>query len=344
MLRARLQLVLTVLCTFAAHCHGERAWPASHVAASRLLRVRGGAADDAADGGIAVKCTLRGKKYELTATLVSDIHDQIETQVGLAAAKQSVLFKGRVLPATAKLADEGVSDGDSLSIVRASERNRAPTLQNNSAARSAELKAYSRARDPAHNIRPPPPFPTCSTSAQVVSKKAKPTAPAAPAAAGAGSGLANLFGDAGAAGAATAAGGGGGGMPGMPGMPSLGADGMPDPAEIQKMMGEMLASPMMRELFEDPEKMEQTRQMMLSNPMIKPMLDQVPGMAEIIQDPEKWRQHMQESLAEIQKMQSSGALDGALGGALGGGPTQAEEEMVDEFDNDEEEDDDEGEL
>lgn len=77
-------------------------------------------------------------------------------------------------------------------------------------------------------------------------------------------------------------------MKSMPG----GGEGMPSMEESMKMMQDMMNSPLFQEYMNDPEKLEQSRQMILSNPMMKGMMAGMPGFDEILNDPVKWRETM----------------------------------------------------
>eukprot|EP00560_Eucampia_antarctica_P008963 CAMPEP_0197825274 /NCGR_PEP_ID=MMETSP1437-20131217/2379_1 /TAXON_ID=49252 ORGANISM="Eucampia antarctica, Strain CCMP1452" /NCGR_SAMPLE_ID=MMETSP1437 /ASSEMBLY_ACC=CAM_ASM_001096 /LENGTH=104 /DNA_ID=CAMNT_0043425203 /DNA_START=245 /DNA_END=559 /DNA_ORIENTATION=- len=70
--------------------------------------------------------------------------------------------------------------------------------------------------------------------------------------------------------------------------------------ESMDMMQNMMNSPIFQEYMGDPEKLEQRRQMILSNPMIKSMMAGMPEMDEILNDPVKWRETMM-AVAEIYK-------------------------------------------
>merc|ERR1719469_1293780 len=76
-------------------------------------------------------------------------------------------------------------------------------------------------------------------------------------------------------------------MKSMPG----GGD-MPDMKDSMEMMQSMMSSPLFQEYMSDPEKLEQSRQMILTNPMMKGMMAGMPGMDEILNDPVKWRETM----------------------------------------------------
>ena len=79
----------------------------------------------------------------------------------------------------------------------------------------------------------------------------------------------------------------------MKSMPGGGAGGeMPSMQESMEMMQEMMNSPMFQEYMNDPEKLEQSRQMILNNPMMKGMMASMPGFDEILNDPIKWRETM----------------------------------------------------
>ena len=66
----------------------------------------------------------------------------------------------------------------------------------------------------------------------------------------------------------------------------------------------------------DPEKLEQSRKMILENPMMKQMMGSMPGMQEVLNDPEKWRETMQ-AAGEMYKNMAAGGMDG-LAGMMGG--------------------------
>ena len=64
-------------------------------------------------------------------------------------------------------------------------------------------------------------------------------------------------------------------------MKSMGAgdgDGAPpNMEEAMSQMGSMMNSPIFQEFMSDPEKLEQSRQMILSNPLLKSMMAGMPG-------------------------------------------------------------------
>ena len=91
-----------------------------------------------------------------------------------------------------------------------------------------------------------------------------------------------------------------GGLGGMPGMPT-------DPAEYEAAMEQLLDSPMMNEFLGDPEKIEQSRQALLNNPMAMNMMKSMPGFDEIINDKDKFRERMLESRKQFEDMKAERA-------------------------------------
>ena len=221
----------------------------------RALLVRGG------EGGMSLSVTLRGKKYDVAgAESVADVQRSIEEQAGLSAAQQAVLYDGKMLSADAKLADVGLSDGDVVNVV--------PMKPKKAAEASAD--AAGGALGPA---------------ASAVSKDPS-----------------DLFGGGVGGDAGGAAAGGGADLSsalssalGMPDMSKLGDMDMGAMGEqYEKMMEQMMDSPMIDELLNDPEKIEQSRQLILQNPMMVNMFKSVPGLEDVVNDKEKWAQQMKE--------------------------------------------------
>jgi hypothetical protein len=80
---------------------------------------------------------------------------------------------------------------------------------------------------------------------------------------------------------------------------------MPDLQESLQSMSQMMNSPMFQEYMSNPEMLEQSRQMILNNPMLKGMMGSMPGMEDLLNDPVAWREAMM-AAAEMYKN-----LDGA---------------------------------
>ena len=72
-------------------------------------------------------------------------------------------------------------------------------------------------------------------------------------------------------------------------------------------MKDVMNSPMFQEMMNDPERLEQSRQMILNNPMLKSMMGGMPGMEELLNDKDAWREAMQ-AAAEIYKSMDSDQL------------------------------------
>jgi len=126
-----------------------------------------------------------------------------------------------------------------------------------------------------------------------------------------------------------------------------GAGGMPDMAESMKMMKELTNSPLFSEYMNSPEKLEESRQAILSNPMMKAMMSSMPGMSEMLEDKEGFAQMMQAAAGIMQSMDPEdmvkmmeaqggmggmppgmggmGGMDGLFGGAPGSAASALDE-------------------
>ena len=67
---------------------------------------------------VSVVASVRGKKYDVTAETVEEFTSKVEEAAGLEAGQQSVLFRGKVLKASDRLDELGVSAGDVLNVVK----------------------------------------------------------------------------------------------------------------------------------------------------------------------------------------------------------------------------------
>jgi hypothetical protein len=125
-------------------------------------------------------------------------------------------------------------------------------------------------------------------------------------------------------------GGGGGGLDDMIQKMMMGGGGkpgeMPDMKESMTMLKQLTDSPMFSEYMSDPTKLEEARQMILSNPMMKSMMSSMPGMTELLDDKDAWVQAMTAAASimksmdsdDMIKMMEAQAGGGAMGGAMGG--------------------------
>ena len=97
---------------------------------------------------------------------------------------------------------------------------------------------------------------------------------------------------------------------------------MPDLQESLQSMTQMMNSPMFQEYMSNPEMLEQSRQMILNNPMLKGMMAGMPGMEELLNDPEAWREAMQAAANMYQNMDPStlASMMEGMGNMPGGAP------------------------
>jgi hypothetical protein len=97
---------------------------------------------------------------------------------------------------------------------------------------------------------------------------------------------------------------------------------MPSMEESMKSMTDVMKSPMFQDMMSDPEKLEQSRQMILNNPMLKGMMSGMPGMEDLLNDPDAWREAMQAAANMYKNMDPDDLIktmmQGPPGGAAGG--------------------------
>merc|ERR1712124_96483 len=68
------------------------------------------------------------------------------------------------------------------------------------------------------------------------------------------------------------------------------------------MMKELTNSPLFSEYMSDPTKLEESRQMILNNPMMKSMMGSMPGMKELLEDKDAWAETMKAAANMDQQM------------------------------------------
>jgi len=246
--------------------------------------------------------TLRGKRYDIEdqVTTVAELQERVKDVSGV-SSEHSVLFGDKRLKSGDILSDVGVEDGAQLSMV--------PSSTKTSSGGGSKSKKGKKATTTT----------TTSTSA--------PSASAGGAAASVGDPSASV-------GAATDA------MrdylkeqgidpdkldemmKGVGTPDGAGGNGATSMKESMEMMGNMLNSPIFQEYMNDPEKLEQSRQMILNNPMLKSMMAEMPGMEELLNSPEAWRAAMQ-AAAELYKDMDQNELMNAMMGGAGGLPQGA---------------------
>jgi hypothetical protein len=255
-----------------------------------------------------ISVTVRGKKFDVEdAVTVQDILGQVKEAAGV---EGRLLFGGRQLAATDSLEDVGIKEGDSLQMV--------PSTGTSAGAASGAANKKKKVKPKAVH----------STSVTVDSG--------------------------GNSGNGGNGGGGGGGMPdlnallkgatgeGMPDLSAMFQGGMPDMSESLDMMSNMMKSPIFQEYMSDPEKLEESRQMILQNPMMRQMMTQMPGMSEILENKDAWREAMTAAANIYKEMdpdQLKQAMMGNLPGpndmdGLFGNNNNGENDALDELDED----------
>lgn len=206
-----------------------------------------------------VSVTLRGKKYSVpNVSTVSEIQQSVEDLSGLAASKQGVLFGGQKLKPTDVLEDVGIEDGSVINIVPSTKKKSKKSTSNVSNASTGATTTNSAVVDNSGSGQSE----SSGSTNNIMNDLLK------------------------AAGIDTDK------MQDMlKGLPGAG-DGPPDMMKSMEMMQQMMSSPLFKDFMNNPERLEQARQMILQNPMMKSMMGSLPGFEEIINDREKWRETM----------------------------------------------------
>jgi hypothetical protein len=106
-------------------------------------------------------------------------------------------------------------------------------------------------------------------------------------------------------------------------MGGAGEAGAPSMAESMEMMTDMMNSPIFKEYMSDPDKLEESRQMILNNPMLKSMMGGMPGMEDLLNSPEAWKEAMQAAASLYQNMDQDDLMQAMMGGASGMPPPGA---------------------
>lgn len=225
--------------------------------------------------------TLRGKRYDIDADVetVGQLKEQVAKVSGI-DSPQSVLYNGQRLADDAVLGDVGVEEGSNLNMVPATTSTK--KKKKTSTTTTSTTTTASVAANPMANYLQQ----AGVDAAQFESMLS-----------------------------------GNGDMPDMSElMKSLGGDGkMPDMKESLDMMSSMMNSPMFKEYMSDPEKLEESRQMILSNPMLKSMMAGMPGMQELLEDKDAWCAAMQAAASMYSQMDSDTLMKAMMGGGGAGG-------------------------
>lgn len=257
--------------------------------------------EGAAGKFVDVSVTLRGKKYDVPhVSTVSEVQSSVEELSGLAASKQGVLFGGQKLRPADVLEDVGIEDGSVINIVPSSKKKKTTSSSSSSGSSASKVANVS----------------SSSSSSGGSSTATDPMSMMDDMLKSAGVDTQQL-------------------QDMLQGMG--GADGKPpDMMQTMEMMQKMMSSPMFKDFMNDPARLEQGRQMILGNPMMKSMMASLPGFDEIINDREKWRETMVAAASMYQNMgpdmmkamasMSGGMMDGlnmpgmpSMPGSSGGG-------------------------
>lgn len=304
-----------------------------------------------------IQVSLKGKRYQVeNVSTLAELQERLEEASGVPPSKQGrILFRGQTLSGSGSsnvaLSEAGVQDGDVVNCVPTSaaavgaggkttgsgkKKTKKSTTSSSSSSGSTQKKAAS----------------STTTTTTVIPKDEKLTPPedmtpdqikASLKEAGidtemldqANEQMKGMLQQAGVdpekmeAMVQNMMGGAGGGGPGgglgdlFGGMGGAGAGGAPSLEESMDLMSGMMNSPLISQFMNDPEKLEESRQMILKNPMMKSMVEMNPGMSQIINDPVAWREAMQAAAKMYQEMDKDDLLqamkEGASAAAAGGG-------------------------
>jgi Ubiquitin family len=292
-----------------------------------------------------VQVSLKGKKYEIQdVATVEELQERLEEASGVAPSKQGrILFQGKTLAKAndgkSSLVEAGVKSGDVLNCVPAgSSGSTSGKKKKKTALTSAAKKSTANTAGSSKSV-------TSSAAAKLSDelstltggKNPEDMSPdeikAALKAAGvdtdkldeANQRMTEMLQQAGVDTSKMedmvknmmSGDGGGGGLGGLFGGKP------PSMEDSMDMMNSMMNSPLFSQLMNDPEKLEESRQMILKNPMMKSMLDMNPQISQILNDPVAWRESMQAAAKMYQEMDKDELLsamkEGAAAAAANGG-------------------------
>lgn len=195
-----------------------------------------------------LQVTLRGTKYEINdVTTVSELKERIK-EVSGSSKEHHVLFGGKRLSPSTDLSEAGVVDGAQLSMVPVL------TSKTKNSNNNKETSAAATTRIP-DGIETTTTSESTSDTANAMREYLQQSGVDTEK-------LNSLF----------------QGMGGGDGK-------MPDMGESLEKMSELMSSPLFQEYMSNPEMLEQARQMILNNPMLKNMMVGMPGMAQLLEDP-----------------------------------------------------------
>jgi hypothetical protein len=227
-----------------------------------------------------VQVTLKGKKYDINdVTTVSELQDRLEEASGVSPSQQGrILFQGKRITSSSSLSDAGVTDGDQLNCV--------PSTSTKKKTSSTTASTTTTTKTKAATTTTPSSSSASSSMKDILQNAGMDT-----------SGMEDMV--------KQMMGGGAGDGSMKP--PSL--------EESMDMMTSMMKSPIFTEYMNDPDKLEQSRQMILNNPMLKSMMGSMPGMEELLNDPEAWKQAMQAAAQMYSQMDPEDLKQAMMQGA-----------------------------
>jgi len=205
-----------------------------------------------------VQVSLRGKRYSIPdVSTVRELQNSVEEQSGLSLTKQGrVLFSGKTLRPSDALEDVGVVEGSVVNVVPKKKSSATKGIK-------SETKHTASLPVTSQSIESDSKSETAGGGNNMIEQLLK------------NSGIdPNQLEDI------------------MKSMPGNENGEMPDMQESMSMVQNMMKSPLFTNMMNDPERLEQMRQMMLSNPMLSGMMSGMPGFEEILNDSEKWRETM----------------------------------------------------
>jgi hypothetical protein len=223
--------------------------------------------------------TLRGQTYSVSdVSTVQELQEQVTNLSGIPIKQQGrVIFGGKKLTSDTVLDEAGIADGAHVNIVPSTSSKK----KKSSTATVASSKDNTKESSSSSTSSTSSPGPDSNFMSDLLKK----------------SGLDSKD------------------LDEM--MKSMGGsgDGPKSVEEGMKAMKDAMNSPILQQMLKDPEKLEQSRQMILNNPMLKSMMSNMPGMNELLNDKDSWREAMQMAAELYKNMDSDTLMKAMMGGA-----------------------------
>jgi hypothetical protein len=231
-----------------------------------------------------VQVTLKGKRYDIQdVTTVGELQERIQEASGIAPSQQGrILFQGKSLSksiGTESLSEAGVSEGDLLNCVPITSSGTKKKKPSSVTTGNSPTVAESSSTTTTSTSTPQASLKEMMQSSGVDTKAMEDM-------------VSKMMGSGGA-----------------------GDGGMPNLQESMELMSNMMKSPIFTDYMSDPEKLEQSRQMILNNPMLKSMMGSMPGMEELLNDPEAWAGAMKAAADMYSQMDQNDLMSAMMQGA-----------------------------